>query len=89
MAGYPSMTMGAQGQGVTTMGAGQAAFNSSVGGMMAPQQAIAQGAASMGNNATNMWSAQNSAYQQAQQNDAAGLGALGSAAGQVAGAFII
>lgn len=84
LAGYPAMSMGAQGQGLSTMGAGQQAVNSGAAGMLAPHQAVAGAAGSMGNNAANMWGQQNNAYMQGQQAEAAGAGALGSAIGSVA-----
>lgn len=84
LAGYPAMTMQAQGQGVATMGAGQSAVNAGVGGLLTPQQQIMSGAGQMGASAGNLWGQQNGAYQQGQAADAQGMQAAGSAIGTVA-----
>lgn len=88
LAGYPSMTMGAQGQGVNTMGAGLSAFNAGIGGMMQTHQGVAGAAGQMGNNAASMYGVQMNAHLQDRANRAAGWQAFGSALGSIGGAFL-
>lgn len=88
LAGYPAMSMQAQGQGLQTMAGGASAINAGLGGALAGHQAVAGAAGNMGSNATNMWGAQANAYLQDQQNANAGWSAFGSALGMAGGAFL-
>ncbi|THJ32420.1 hypothetical protein E8K88_12025 [Lampropedia aestuarii] len=88
LAGYPSMSMGAQGQGVGTMGAGIAAFNSGMNGMMQSNAMISSAAGQMGSNATNMYGQQANAYQQSQASNSGLMGSLGTALGIAGGAWL-
>jgi hypothetical protein len=84
LAGYPSLSLQAQGQGVNTMGAGANAFNSGVNGLISPYANISGMAGQMGSNATGAYNAQVSASNAAAQQNAGLYGGVGAAIGGVA-----
>ena len=84
LAGYPAMGMQATQAGAGYGGLGLNLANQGLAGMNSGLSAAGGMAGQMGQNATNMWSAQQNAYQQGQAGDAAAMGGLGSAVGGIA-----
>lgn len=89
LAGYPAMGMQATGAGAGYGGMGLQLANTGLAGMNSGLLAAGGMAGQMGSNATNMWGAQQSAYQNAQNADNAAWGGLGSAIGGIGSALIM
>lgn len=86
LAGYPSMTMSANGQGAQMAANGINIANAGAQGINSGFVAGSQAAGGMGQNATNMWGAQANAYNQSNQGGETFGGILGGLGGLAGGA---